>query len=355
MTTRKKSGVYSPVSLAAIDLIATQCANAPRLLVAYLVLARFTGMCAVGPHAPNMVTGAGATAVANAMKMRWERANELVKKLLALGIIRDAEKGIAVGKSSARYVMQYEGDVDLPHALIDGLNGVAGITRLLAADDKQPPQTITAAVVALMHCYRLHDMTQWGGVCPQAVHTQWVIRSVEPEGRGFKVQANRATTGSLESGEDFAEVNSHPSGSPAPNATTAMPALAEGFRLLCASGLIYETVTLFDDQQQPILPVRINDAHAALSESEQSYIEAIPGAGFYTHRDNSERKREGVHFLLPFDPAKRGCVLVGVMRLRFRCCDPATAKGLERDALALKTVKNRLVELDMVDDLELAA
>jgi hypothetical protein len=54
------------------------------LLIAYLVLARFAGMKPVGTHGPNMVTGAGATAVAKAMKMRWSRANELVKKLLEL-------------------------------------------------------------------------------------------------------------------------------------------------------------------------------------------------------------------------------------------------------------------------------
>lgn len=332
MATSKKSGVYSPVSLAAIDLIATHNANTPRLLIAYLVMARFTGMHPVGTHAANMVTGAGASAVANAMKMKWERANELVKKLLALGIIREAEKGLFVGKSPARYVMQFQGNVNLPHTLIDGLTWVAGITRLLSADEKQPLQTITAAVVALVHCYRLHDMNRWGGVCPQAVHAQWVIRSVEPEGNGFKVMATRGATG-----------------------LTTTPAMAEGFQLLRASGLMYETVTLFDHQHQPILPVRINDAHAALSLSEQSYIEMIPGAGFYTHPDNSERKREGVHFLLPYDPIKDGCLLKGVMRMRFRCSDPATAKGLERDALALQAVKKRLVELDLVDDLELAA
>ena len=112
---------------------------------------------------------------------------------------------------------------------------------------------------------------------------------------------------------------------------------------------------LFDDQQRPILPVRINDAHAARSPSEPSYIETIPGAGFYTHPKNSERKPEGVHFLWPSDPTKNGSSLIGVTRLRFRCCDQATPKGLKRDADNLRTVKNRLVELDLIDDVEIAA
>lgn len=354
MATRTRSGIYSPVSLEAINLITAHCANAPRLLIAYLVLARFTGMCAVGTHAPNMVTGAGATAVANAMKIRWARANDLVKKLQELGVIQKAEKGLVVSKSRALYVIQFQGDVNVPHSLIDGLNEVAGITRLLEPVENQPLQTITAAVVALVHCYRLHDMYRWGGVCPQAAHAPWVIHSVKQEGQGFKVQAIRGTTDAAKLGEDF-EANLLPMEIQAANFSPATPALAAGLALLRASGLMYETVTLLDNKRQPILPIRINDAHAALSDSEQSYIEAIPGAGFYTHPGNSERKREGVHFLLPFDPTKKECSLMGVMRLRFRCCDSATAKGLERDALRLKKVKNQLVELDVVDDVKLAA
>ena len=52
MVIRKKSGVYSPISRAVIQLIATDCENAPRLLFAYLVLARFAGKDPVGTHGP---------------------------------------------------------------------------------------------------------------------------------------------------------------------------------------------------------------------------------------------------------------------------------------------------------------
>lgn len=355
MAIKKKSGIHSPISLAAIDLIATRCGNAPRLLIAYLVLARFTHKDPVGTHGPNMVTGASATAVAEAMEMRWSRAKELIKKLLELGVIRKAEKGLVAGKSAARYVMQFKGDVAFPHALIDGLNEVAGIARLLEAAEDQSLQTITAAVVALVHCYRLHDMNKWGGVCPQAVHAEWVIRSVTPEGRGFKVNARRATTSLPKLEQSFCEAILNSLGIQAQDFSKAAPTLAAAFRLLSTSGLIYEAVSLFDDQQQPIFPVRLNDVHAALSQSEASYIETIPGPGFYTQPENAERKPEGMHFLLPFDPTKSGCSLMGVTRLRFRCCDEATAKGLERDAVTLSTVKNRLVELDLMDDFEMAA
>lgn len=355
MAITKKSGVYSPVSLQAIELIGTKCPNSPRLLIAYLVLARFAGMQPVGAHGSNMVTGAGASAVAEAMKMRWSRANELVRQLMELGIIRRAEKHLIVGKSPATYVMQFQGDVDFPHSLVDGLNEVPGAVRLFDSVENTSLETIAAALLALVHCYRLHDMNQWGGVCPNLFQTKWVISSVEPEGRGFKVRAARGTTDLPELNEDFDTVDSRLTEIQAQNLTTSMPALKDGFRLLLSSGLVYETVTLFDSKQQPLLPVRINDLYASQSQSEQSYIEAIPGAGFYNHFDNAERKREGVYFLMPFDPAQEGYLMIGVMRLRFRCSDPETAKGLERDALALKRVKNRLVALDLVDDFELAA
>lgn len=353
MTITKKPGVYSPVSLDAIELIFSKCANTPRLLIAYLVLARFAGMQPVGAHGPNMVTGAGATAVAKAMKIKWSRANELVKQLVALGIIRHAEKNLIVGKSPATYVLQFQGDVNFPHSLIDGLNEVPGIVRLFDSVENPSLKTIAAALLALVHCYRLHDMNQWGGVSPKLVQTKWVISSVWPEARGFKVHAARGTTDSSELDEDLDTVDSQLTEIQAQHLATAMPALEDGFRLLLSSGLLYETVALFDNMQRPLMPLRINDLFAAQSQSEQSYIEAILGGGFYNHIDNAEGKREGVHFLLPFDPAQEGYLVIGVMRLRFRCSDPETAKGLERDALVLKRLKNRLVALDLVDDFEL--
>ena len=352
MATRKKSGIYSPISLAAVNLIASQCPNAPRLLLAYLVLARFTSSTLIGTHAPNTVTGAGATAVSKMMKMRWARATPLIEKLIELGVIEKAAKGLSVGTSPARYVMKYRGDINLPHALIDGLGDVTGITRLLRAGEGRPPALVTIAIIVLIHCYRLHNMLESGGISPAAVYSPWVFHAVKPDGQGFDVRAVRASTNGHVLEQSFCEAIMESMGQQKQHFQNVLPNLQKVFGFLCSSGLIYEAVTLFDSHDAPYIPLRLNDFFAAQKESEPSYIETIPGAGFYRCANNDEGKAEGVQFQFPQNPFAERFSIAGVMRLRFRCADPSTAQGLKRDADNLEQTKQRLTELDLIDNFE---
>ena len=352
MATRTKSGLFSPISLAAVNLIATKCPNTPRLLIAYLVLARFTSLASIGMHASNTVSGAGAQAVSKVMAMRASRGSELIKKLIELGVIEKAQKGLVVGKFPATYVMKYRGDIHIPHALVDGLNGVAGIARLLKAGEGHTPQLVTTALIVLINCYRLHDMLEWSGVSPDAVHRGWQFHSQKPEGQGFNVRARRATASGAVLSQSFCEAIMESMGLQKQNLQTVLPNLEKAFGFLCSSGLIYEAVTLFDPHQAPFMPLRLNDVFAAVKQSEPSFIETISGAGFYTHANNEEGKQEGIQFLFPHDPCEKKCSIAGVMRLRFRCADPSTAQGLERDAANLKRTKQLLMKLDLIDNFE---
>ena len=190
MATIKKSGIYSPISLEALRIIAGASNQSPRLLQAYLVLSRFAGQVAVGSFAANQVTGAGAEAIRNALNIRWERANELLKALLRLEVIDHAPKGLTVGKSAATYVLKFNGDVDIPHALIDGLKTVPGISRLFDVEHSATPDVIASAIVTLVHCYKHQNMHLWGGISPVMVSQNWQLTS-SSEGRGFKAVACR--------------------------------------------------------------------------------------------------------------------------------------------------------------------
>lgn len=352
MVAIKKAGLYSPISLEAINVIGKLAKKNPRLLLAYIVLARFAGQLPVGGFGPNRVTGAGANAVSKILKIRWSRANELVKALIQLEIITAAPKGLFVGKSPATYVMCFVGDIQIPHALVDGMVDVAGISRLFDEQYAQSPEVIATAMVALVHCYRQHDMQRWGGVNQDALYQDWLIRSVEPEGKGFKIKAIRGANTNRSVSRSFFSDVMHSLGVRGLEQKTGQAVVQAAFQLLCDSGLLYEAVTIFDDQHNPIFPLRINDVYAARTDSEPSFIEAIQGAGYYTREDNPKGDAEGVWFILPIDPTQRQCSLVGVTRLRFRCASAATAMGLARDANNIRQIKADLIQCDLIDDYE---
>ena len=346
MATKKKSGIYSPISLEALRIIASEFRQSPRLLLAYMTLSRFAGQEAIGEFAANRLTGAGAEAIRKSQNIRWERANELLKALLRLKVIEPAPPGLKVGKSAATYILKFKGDVEIPHALIDGLKTASGIARLFDAKHTATPDVIASAIVTLVHCYKHNNMQLYGGISSDMLFQSWDF-TLNPEGRGFKAKARRGgdlvPAGSIIL---FAEVSSTLGISE--NAEIRgewKPTFRDGVRLLSASGLIYESVTLFDDRLNVLLPLRINDLHAANS-GEASVVENVPGSAFYQSKNIEE-----LWFFTPTNLLDSGARIIGVSRLRFRGADAATKKGLERDQAYVAAHKKSLVHLDMIDDL----
>ena len=283
--------------------------------------------------------------------MRWERGRLLISELLDLGVISVAPKGLMVGKSPARYVLTHEGDVEIPHALIDGLDEVPGLIRLLDRRYGQSLETISTAIIILIRCYFRHDMLAWGGVDSQAIRHDWDMHSVTPVGQGFKVKARRRASEKRSSSQPFFMDVMRSLGVEEPDFPAWTATFWAALQILGDSGLLYEAVSLVDSQRKPLCPVRINDVYAVRSESEPSFIESISGAAFYIQAQNPKEEVEGVWFLLPFDPTKDGLELLGVTRLRFRCANPSTARGLIRDEDNIQSLRGQLIEADMIDDL----
>ncbi|MEG2569541.1 MAG: hypothetical protein RSA84_25365, partial [Acinetobacter sp.] len=233
MTKGTKPGQFSPVSLEALELIANAKKD-PRLLLAYLGLARHTTMRDLDGRGPNMLTGAGAEKVRVLTGCGTPMATGIVNALAGMGLIKKPAAGLP--PNQARWAMQHQGTVNIPHALIDGIGNADGIGRLLkegAADE-----VVVCAVMLLINCYVMHDLEMFGGVDYQQIWRHW-NHIVSPEGEGFLVTA--------EPTNDTARTKfiSKIVGSMGDqvNGKDASHVFWKAFDLLKGTGLFYEVVT----------------------------------------------------------------------------------------------------------------
>lgn len=184
MTKGTKPGQFSPVSLEALELIANAKKD-PRLLLAYLGLARHTTMRDLDGRGPNMLTGAGAEKVRVLTGCGTPMATGIVNALAGMGLIKKPAAGLP--PNQARWAMQHQGTVNVPHALIDGGIGNAdGIGRLLK--EGATDEVVVCAVMLLINCYAVHDLEMFGGVDHQQLWRHW-NHMVSPEGEGVRVTA----------------------------------------------------------------------------------------------------------------------------------------------------------------------
>lgn len=313
-----KAGQFSPVSLEALELIAKREKKDPRLLIAYLGLARHTTMNDLDGRGPNMLTGAGAKKVRELTGCGTPVAAGIVKELEKMGLIKKAPPGLP--SNQARWAMQQRGTVNIPHALVDGLGEAEGIGRLLKAEATS--EEVVCAIMLLVHCYAEHNLVRFGGINHEWMWRKWG-HFISAEGEGFKVTAEpevaTASRGYLSKviasigGQPDAEGNSN--------------VFWKAFGLLRDSGLLYEVVTAIDPEGTR-LPIRVNDFHARDEAALLGDAAGVGGVGgFYVNKDNDRLEPESCWFYLPSEPKE----VVGIWRLRFRCATPETALGLELD------------------------
>lgn len=338
MAGRKKAGLYAPVSLEALKLIAKREKLDPRLLLAYLALARHTTMNDLDGRGPNMLTGAGAEKVRVITGCGTPIATGMVRALANMGLIKKPEPGLP--KKQSLWAMQHQGTVNIPHALIDGIEKADGINRLLKQGASD--QVVTCAIMLLMYCYLEHDLEEYGGINPDYVWREWkhqviaegeVFKVVAEPGDGYTTQAwQTLILGSM--GVERTEEN-------------AQSIFWPAFNLLRDTSLIYEVVSAFN-KKGGRLAVRVNDYHA--SDSDPSLLGMMQGSGFYAHKDNDNEEPEGCWFYLTVEPSK----LVGIWRLRFRCATPDTAAGIDQDLDIIETLigklRPKLVEAELLYD-----
>jgi hypothetical protein len=343
MARRTKAGQFSPVSLEALEVIAKCEKKHPKLLLAYLALARHTTMKDLDGSGPNRFTGAGAKKVTEIAICGTPLARGMVNgALVTLGLIKKAPPGLP--SKQALWAMQHQGTVNIPHALIDGIRGRGvkdqdGINRLLkhGASDL----VATCAIMLLVYSYAEHDLAKWGGINHQLMWRAWKHQA-STEGSGFRVAAEPDETSEAYTTVGWQEKVLASMGVKRTE-ENAQSLFWPAFNLLKSTGLIYEVVSVVRGDQYEV-PVRLNDYHAATSEGEAALIADVTGSGFYTHKSNEGGEPEGCWFYLPSQPQK----VIGVWRLRFRCSTPETAAGLERDELAVEAAKQELIKREIL-------
>jgi len=322
-----KAGQFSPVSIEALKLIAKREKRDPRLLVAYLGLARHTTMHDLDGRGPNMLTGAGAEKVRVLTGCGSAYATGIVGALEKMDLIKRPKPGLP--QKQARWALQHPGNVNIPHALIDGLGSSDGISRLLkAADD----DVVIYAILMLIHFYAEHDMERFGGINHDLMWRKW-DHTISEEGNGFKVTAepvhDTVNTGYLK------KIISSLGGQLDTNQNSSV--FWKAFTLLKEKGLLYEVVTAIDHEGRR-LPIRVNDFHATWEEASLLKDAGGVGVGFYVNPDNDRLDPESCWFYHPSAPEK----VLGIWRLRFRCSTPETARGVELEQASVDEAIKKL-------------
>jgi hypothetical protein len=198
MAKNTKPGQYSPVSLEAATIVAKKWQK-PRMLAAYLALARQTSKDDEGGYGPNMVTGAGANKVSEVIGCQWERAKQYVEALADTGVILKAPATLRAGIAPARWIMAHKGDTNLPHAAVDGLAGKSAgdtgeetkgkassaIRRILDSKEERTGATVRPdAPVALLPQSRPGEVGRHQPC--KLIWREWKTEVVTPSGQSFR-------------------------------------------------------------------------------------------------------------------------------------------------------------------------
>lgn len=384
MAKNTKAGQYSPVSLEAATLVAKKWQK-PRMVAAYLALARQATDKDEGGYGPNMVTGAGAKKVSEVIGCQWERAKQYVEALADTGVILKAPATMRAGIAPARWIMAHKGDTNLPHAAVDGLAGKSAgdadeetkgkassaIRRIL--DSGKSEQVQLCALMLLLHCYHNHDLVKWGGINHGLIYRTWKTDVVTPAGQSFRWAVE--PEGNSTSGSTWAFVTpvlasigvSLDGLSQDERDKIVQSIFWKAWGILRDTRLVYETVMIlkkeekelpkatprakpkFETVEHCVVPLRINDAHEDRLAM-HSWIIPTGEHGFYTNKVNNFEKPEGCWFLWPWSPDD-GFFVKGVWSLRFRCSTPETAMGIEHWEKVVWNVRRKLIDQGTLEDM----
>jgi len=384
MAKNTKAGQFSPVSLEAATIVAKKWQK-PRMVAAYLALARQTSGYDEGGYGPNMVTGAGANKVSEVIGCQWERAKQYVEALADAGVILKAPATLKAGKAPARWIMAHKGDTNLPHAAVDGLAGKSAgdtgeetkgkassaIRRIL--DSKESEQVQLCALMLLLHCYHNHNLVKWGGINHKLIYREWKVEVVTPSGQSFRWAVEPEGNNTVWATWDLITPVLDSIGvsldgmSKDERSKICQSIFWKAWHILVDTRLVYETVMIlkkeekelpkansrakpkFETVEHCIVPLRINDAHEDRLAM-HSWMIPTGEHGFYTNKDNQFEKPEGCWFLWPWKP-EDGFSVKGVWSLRFRCSTPETAVGIERWQEVVRLAHQKLIDQGTLEDM----
>ena len=359
MAKNTKPGQFSPVSLKAATAIAQAWPDKPRMLAAYLILARYATKDDVGGYGHNMVIGAGANIVSRVIGCQWMQAKNYLEALANYGMIQKAPAGLKAGRSKAEWILMHKGDTDFPHAAVDGLDQLSGIEELgpkttpvkatsairRILDSQESDQVRLCALMLLLHCYHNHDLMKWGGVNHKLIYRKWKRDSVAQEGESFRWSATPDENPTTSSSAFVETILTSIGVKKTPDTTQKI--FWKAWLVLEKAGLVYEAVMLFD-LNKPMLPLRINDFHAGSGNGAD--IVQWYHNGVYTNPSNPRNQPEGCWFYWPRHP-DQGFSLNGVWWLRFRCSNETTARAIDGYLGVCISLADKLREQGTLEDL----
>lgn len=293
-------------------------------LAGYLVLARHTTGRKILEYPPHTLSGAGVNSIHEKLGCSEYRARSILDRLVEAGFVQpppaDAKES---APRSARWILpqQYPLDVEVPHAFVDApkltssavSSPLKRLKKMRPLEGQAQADANCDAAMLLVAIYASIEMRKYGGLSPtNSLHRKWKTLSVKP------ADLDECFVWKAEPGTDSAYTSFVHSALPhVEEQETINRRFWNAVDNLKDCGLIYETVSFFDEKDVLVAPLRVNDFHAGSITEERNgdpslmkELERHYGTrfAFYSQSD------ETLKVTLPFAAGK----LYGIYRPRIR-------------------------------------
>ncbi|MGF6988760.1 hypothetical protein F0160_36860 [Paraburkholderia sp. JPY303] len=304
------------------------------LVAGFLVMARHASGEEIEGHPPYTFTGAGANSIKTKVGgMADARSNNILQELIARQLLVPVSLAPKYAKVARYRVMQDAVDLELPHALIDGLaNTETPLHRVRScvspSDGRESLKSLSAndcqldALMLLLEMYAALRMAQCGGVDPRVIHRAWEESNVRAKEGNFQWLSNPLEETSYT--PQVQRILAHAiEGKKIPENISSR--FWSAWTNLRATGLFYEAVMMFDanpaqnSTAKAVCTLRVNDFHSGAQRSETPQDPSLLAhldttLAFYTQEANDREEPEQMRFAWPSDHGH----IIGVWRPRYR-------------------------------------
>jgi hypothetical protein len=350
---------YFKVSMETLRQLAKETKNFS-LVAGFLVMARHASGVEIEGHPPYTFTGAGANSIKTKVGgMADARSNNILQELIARKLLMPASLAPKYSKVARYRVTQGTLDLELPHALIDGLgNADAPLHRIRActapADGyRESLKALSAndcqldALMVLLEMYASLRMSQCGGIDPRVIHRGWEESNVRAKEGNFQWLSNPLQASSYT--QEVHRVLAHAiEGKKVPDNISHR--FWSTWTSLRAAGLFYEAVMMFDADPAKngtaaaICTLRVNDFHSGAQRGDEPKDPSLLAKldttlAFYTQELNDREDPEQIKFTWPLDHG----YVVGVWRPRYRAATRDGGLWIEEENRRCLTIAEQIL------------
>lgn len=321
-----------------------------RLLASLLVLMRYTNGKPTNPQEkPFTQTYAGADAIRKALQCRWQDGRSLLVTLSQNNFI---SRYIHQGKT-AYTVHNHQLNIDLPIAIVDGVNNADSALMRINSDKTPIEQEKLDTLINLLTIYKNLSMAYFGGF--NGVYQEWEVTSDEEledlplcgiTARNYK----NGDTAQITSFLAYPKFINESLGLPINEGMTleTRRRFWDGIRALEKLGLIYGVIVLMKtntkNKQEFVFTIRINDYHADKG-ADLSFIELVSDGEIafygtsapieeemeYADFNDTEKEDKVIRLTLPKLPDKGKYQVFSVYRPRFRASNADAGEWMTKE------------------------